>query len=126
MTPQWRELIRCDSLAEANVIATSIEAMEFEIGLRSSYSDEPLDAAAIEDLQARGDADVGGPFVIEARAEDYDDLAGVVEEIRAEQGEFDERLEHRDRAVGVARRGMFLVLLAGAMALAAYLFLRGA
>ena len=113
MTPQWRELTRCDSLAEAHLIATSIEAMEFEVRLRSASADEPLAAAA-------------GPFVVEARAEDRDDLAGVLEEILAEQGEFDERLERRDRAIECTRRGFFLVAIAGALAVEAYLWLRGA
>ncbi len=119
MSRDWRELTRCDSLAEAHTIATSIEAMEYDVRLRTAFSDEPIDIAAMSN-----DPDASGPFVIDARGADWADLAGVLQEIIAEQFEFDDGLRRRDRAVNRVRWTLLSVALAGGVVTVLYLVLR--
>ncbi|MHC4948275.1 MAG: hypothetical protein ACYTG1_08435 [Planctomycetota bacterium] len=80
----WRVLRRFDDPVEAQAVATSIAAMEFEVRL------------AGRGRPVRGDDGPQPPYVVEVRPEDWPDL-----EILHEQSAFDERV--RARAGGGAR-----------------------
>lgn len=96
----WREIWRCDDLAEARAIATAIEAMEFPARLRSS-SGLPVEP---------GGESGTAPFVIDVDEASWPDLIEVVDEIAREQVDFDRSMERwRDHAC--RRRRAFLLLL---------------
>jgi hypothetical protein len=98
----WRELCRFDDLPLAQAVATSIEAMEFEVVLRSY--DGPL----------RADAAVATgrpPYVVQVVASEWGDLASVLEEIISEQQEFD-RLLFQRRVAGRHHRIVAVITLA--------------
>jgi len=76
----WRDLCWCEGLARARAIATTIAAMEYDVRLRHAAT--ALSVTAEEE-------DWGGPYVIEARAADWDELADVIDQIVDEQQQFD-------------------------------------
>ncbi len=110
-SPSWRVLYAGEGLARARVIATAIEAMEFEVRLCDVATDLPVEA-----LGANLDHD--GVYRIEARGEDWSDLAEVLEQIIEEQSEFDAFLEHRDSSVLNAQRVFLGVVVALVIVLA--------
>ena len=76
----WRDLYWCEGLARARAIATSIAAMEYDVRLRNAATALPV----MDDEE-----DWGGGYVIQARTEDWSDLADVLDQIIDEQQEFD-------------------------------------
>ena len=107
----WRVLYAGEGLARARAIATVIEAMEFEVRLCDVATDLPVEA-----LEA--DLDKDGVYRIEARGEDWSDLAEVLEQIIAEQSDFDALLERRDRSVLSAQRVVLGVVVVAVIVLA--------
>jgi hypothetical protein len=108
----WRELTRCDDLAEAGAIATSIAAMEFDVRIRDLGTGVVIGDEHHPGVGHDGGAVdvVNGPCVIEARAEDWADLTDVLDQIVDEQGAFDAHLERRDDLARRARR-LFMLLM---------------
>ena len=105
----WRPLRFCAELSEAQTIATSIAAMEFEVRLVDGATGRILESEKPEH-------DPRGPFAVEVPAEHFDDLAGVLDQIMDEQQEFDSFLESwRVRSSRAVR--WFLLLAAAAMLL---------
>jgi hypothetical protein len=106
-------LYRSNDLAEAQAVAVSILAMEFDARLISGAP------ARLED-GACGPHDDDGPgpppYSIEVRADHWPDLAEVLPEIIDEQREFDRRCElacaERER-----KQAALLIVLGGATAL---------
>ena len=84
----WRELCRFDDPLLARAVATSIEAMEFDVLLRAADSPPGGDEASSSGRP---------PYVVQVVASEWGDLADVLEEIIAEQQEFD-RMVIRHRA----------------------------
>ncbi len=84
MQSMWRVLARFDDPGLASAVATTIAAMEFEVRLEQ-------------------------PSVVEVMEDDQADLAEVLDEIVAEQQEFDRLLEEkRNRA---ERSGVLILLI---------------
>lgn len=110
-SPSWRVLYAGEGLAKARVIATAIEAMEFEVRLCDVATDLPVEAMD-ENL------DDDGVYRIEARGDDWSDLADVLEQIIAEQSDFDALLERRDRSVLSVQRVFLGVVVALVIVLA--------
>src|SRR5262245_51405767 len=79
----WRQLARFDDPGLASAVATTIAAMEFEVRLED-------------------------PTIVEVLEHDQADLADVLEEIVAEQQEFDRLLEEKRRSA--ERAGIILLL----------------
>jgi hypothetical protein len=76
----WRELCRFDDPMLARAVATALEAMEFDVHLRG----------AGHPPGAEETADFGRPpYVVQVVASEWADLTDVLEEIIAEQQEFD-------------------------------------
>jgi hypothetical protein len=65
-------------------ICTAIAAMEFDVRLRNAATALPV---------GDDEKDWGGGYVVETRAADWPDLAGVLDEIIEEQREFDAFLD---------------------------------
>ena len=101
----WRELYRCDELSRAGVVATSIAAMEFDVRLRDAGTGRYLDQPGSEGEPRRG------PYAVETRAGDWEDLASVLDAIIEEQSQFDAYLLERDRRTGRAQRSFLLLLI---------------
>ena len=76
----WRELACFDDLSQARAVATAIAAMEFEVRL--------IDARGAE-VRAEYELTYDGPFPLQVSAADRAALAEVIDEIIAEQAEFD-------------------------------------
>jgi hypothetical protein len=100
----WRELCRFNDPLLARAVATSIEAMEFEVLLRAGDDPRGIDGAP-----RPGRA----PYVVEVGADVWGDLADVLQEIIEEQQEFDRMLIQR-RAVGRHGRIVTVIGLVGA------------
>jgi hypothetical protein len=85
----WRELCRFEDPLLAHAVATSIEAMEFDVLLRAAGG--PF---------GREHATSAGrpPYVVQVAASAWGDLVEVLEEIIAEQEEFDRMLMQRRTA----------------------------
>ncbi|MHC4210880.1 MAG: hypothetical protein ACYSWT_14325 [Planctomycetota bacterium] len=100
----WRELCRFDDLPLARAVATSLEAMEFDVLLRTADSTpEGVPAPPYGPP----------PYVVQVVASEWGDLADVLEEIVAEQREFD-RMVNRHRAASRHSRIVTVIVLAGA------------
>ncbi|MHC4427091.1 MAG: hypothetical protein ACYS0D_00605 [Planctomycetota bacterium] len=82
----WRELCRFDDPLLAHAVATSIEAMEFDVLLRAAGGPTGAEQAAYHGQP---------PYVVQVVASDWGDLAEVLQEIIAEQQEFDRMLLQR-------------------------------
>jgi hypothetical protein len=80
----WRDLHWCEDLVQARTIATAIAAMEFDVRVRNAATALPV---------GDDEEDWGGGYVVETRAADWPDLAGVLDEIIEEQREFDAFLD---------------------------------
>ena len=100
----WRELCRFDELPLARAVATSLEAMEFDVLLRAADSPPEGDQAPPYGRP---------PYVVQVVASEWGDLADVLEEIIAEQREFD-RMVNRHRAASRQSRIVTVIVLAGA------------
>lgn len=100
----WRELLRCDHLAQAHVLATTIESMEFDVRLRHVATGRRVQ------LDAGPPEPAPGPYLLEVRAEEWSDLVDVVDQIVEEQGDFDDALVHRDGLMRRYQRGFILAL----------------
>ena len=99
--PHWVELHRYEGLGEARTIVTCIAAMEFEVQLRDLATGRPVEPE---------DEGAGGPYVIDARPADREDLADVLGEIVDEQREFDEFID-RWHTTTNRRMRIFLVVM---------------
>ena len=125
----WRELYRTNDPALAHTVATCIEGMEFDVrvrdalgrvidGTREQESDATTPAAA--DLRQ---ASLKPPFAIDVDENEWDELREVLQELIAEQTEFDRKLEvARLRSARVAQLIILSVMtvaaaIAGASAL---------
>jgi hypothetical protein len=82
----WRELCRFNDPLLAHAVATSIEAMEFDVVLRAAGGPPGTNEAAHPGQP---------PYVVRVVASEWGDLAGVIEEIITEQQEFDRMLLQR-------------------------------
>lgn len=100
----WRELCRFDDLPLARAVATSLEAMEFDVLLRAADGPPEGDPAPPHGRP---------PYVVQVVASDWGDLADVLQEIIAEQREFD-RMIIRQRAASRHSRIVTVIFLAGA------------
>jgi hypothetical protein len=100
----WRELCRFDDLPLARAVATSIEAMEFDVVLRPDESPPGVVEASPEP---------GPPYVVQVVASEWGQLAEVLEEIIAEQRDFD-RMIARRQVAGRHSRIVTVIILAGA------------
>lgn len=105
----WRELMRCDDSRLANIVAITIASMEFDV----RCTEFELDAAAMRRLPKPQ------PYVIEVLERDWHDLIGVLNELIAEQLEFDAYLDSRDRSIGRNHRRLLIALAVVVGALAA-------
>ncbi|MDY7109180.1 MAG: hypothetical protein SYC29_11150 [Planctomycetota bacterium] len=99
----WRDLHWCEDLVQARTIATAIAAMEYEVRVRNVATARPV---------GEDEEDWGGGYVVETRAADWPDLAGVLEEIIDEQREFDAALEAWHGRMGRLHR-IFLGVVVG-------------
>ncbi len=99
---QWRDLFRCDGLPQARAVATSIEAMEYDVRVIDVATGRPVTDAA--------GADPGGGFVVQTRPEEAVELHEVLDQIIAEQVDFDDYLDRRDE-VRLSRQRVFLGVL---------------
>jgi len=88
----WRTLYRCDDLMQARAVATSIEAMEYEVQIRFGEGDE-----ATTDGERDISAEFKGPFSVQVPERDWPELARVLDEIVQEQVEFDQQIQQRQR-----------------------------
>ena len=96
----WRELWLSDDLVEACAVSTTILAMEYE--------------ARLVDRDGRGvgpGSDSSGPFRVYVREADWPQLSEVVEEIVAEQAEFDQYLEGWRSLASRLHRALLLALI---------------
>ena len=93
----WRELARFDDLRLARIVATSIAAMEFEVRLT-----DRADAAGIRRSAAL--------YAVEVDAEDWADLAEVLDEIIDEQEEFDRALTRAQTRCAPAPAVIFITV----------------
>lgn len=100
----WRELCRFDDPLLAHAVATSIEAMEFDVLLGAAGGPRGKDEAAPPGQP---------PYVVQVVASDWGDLADVLEEIISEQQEFDRMLLQR-RAACRHSRIVTVIVLTGA------------
>ena len=100
----WRELCRFDDPLLARAVATSIAAMEFEVRL-----DGRLGARPDAERQTTGRP----PYVVRVVADDWSDLAEVLDEIIHEQVEFD-RLLAEGQTAGRHARLIAIITLTGA------------
>ncbi|MHC4083428.1 MAG: hypothetical protein ACYSU2_19120 [Planctomycetota bacterium] len=100
----WRELCRFDDPLLARAVATSIEAMEFDVLLRPAGTPS-----------GTGDAAPPGrpPYVVQVVASEWGDLVEVLDEIITEQQEFDRMLLQR-RAACRHSRIVTVIALTGA------------
>jgi hypothetical protein len=100
----WHVLHRSPLLEEAHVVATSIEAMEFDVRLRHAVTGRVVET---------GDEtpELRGPYVVEVRPGDCDDLADVLEAIIDEQGDFDRALAKRNGRVLRLQRILLLAMI---------------
>jgi hypothetical protein len=109
----WRELYRTSELSLAHTIATCIEGMEFEVRLRDALGREVSDV--VDEGSAKSQASIRPPFVIHVREQDWAALREVLDDLIAEQEEFDDKLAAAARrSTRVAR-----VVILSAIALAA-------
>jgi hypothetical protein len=79
----WRELARFNDLHQARAIATSVASMEFESRL--------IDARG-NDICVEYELTYDGPFAVQVPAGHWAELRDVIDELIAEQMEFDVRL----------------------------------
>jgi len=100
----WRELCRFNDPLLAHAVATSIEAMEFDVVLRAAGG-TPGPDEAVHPGQP--------PYVVRVVASEWGDLAGVIEEIITEQQEFDRMLLQR-RVACRHSRAVTVIALTGA------------
>jgi len=97
----WRELACFDDLHQARAIATAIAAMEYEVRLIDARGGEVR-----PDLELAYNA----PYALQVPAAERAELADVIDEIVAEQMEFDVRLAaFHDRAS--RRQRLFLAFM---------------
>jgi hypothetical protein len=112
----WRELYRTNDPALAHTVATCIEGMEFDVRVRDAIGCV-IDGSDEEGGSANPHAPFKPPFAIDVRSEDWAGLRGVLDELIAEQVEFDSKLEvDRQRAARVAQ----LLILSAVTLLAAF------
>ena len=100
----WRELCRFNDPLLARAVATAIEAMEFDVVLRTGDDPRGIDGAPRPGRT---------PYVVEVGAADWGDLTDVLQEIIDEQQEFDRLLIQR-RAAGRHGRIVAVIGLVGA------------
>jgi len=99
--PSWRELYRTSDASMAQTVATCIEGMEFEVRLRDALGRE-IDTPNDDGSEAHEQHTP--PFVIEVHASDWPALRDVLNDLIAEQREFDAKLEaDRRRSMRVAQ-----------------------
>ena len=96
----WRELACFDDLRLARIVATSIAAMEFEVRLA-----DRADAAGI-----RRSAPREAPYAVEVDADDWADLAEVLDEIIDEQEDFDRALTRAQTRCAPAPAVIFITV----------------
>ena len=84
-TTPWRELHRTSDSQELLAIVTSIAAMEFETRC-VDCAGRPV---------ALSELDGPGPYIVQVPADDHAELLDVLDEIIAEQDEFDADLRRR-------------------------------
>ncbi|MHC5022444.1 MAG: hypothetical protein ACYTGG_00840 [Planctomycetota bacterium] len=108
LEPAWRDLYRCECPVRARAVATSIASMQFDVRLLGD------DGRDIND---------GWPenvtFIVRVPESDWDQLAAVLDEIIAEQEDFDDFLRDRDDRVGRAQRRFIVAMVILLAALAA-------
>lgn len=123
--PIWRELYRTDDVSDALTVVTTIAAMEFDVRWRSTEPEADREGNETRpDLGhqryprcLRGcltDIEIGlPPYIIEAPADDLRDLRDVIDDIQAEQWEFEtDYVEHRvwrDRTVVLGTVGLVMI-----------------
>lgn len=98
-TTPWRELFRSDDLTAARSVLVSIASMEFEVRLRA-IGRAPREVPSrlfARDRLGNDDQSEHAPFVVEVLADDWRELADVLDQIVDEQASFDRRLERRQR-----------------------------
>ena len=80
----WRELYRTADLGVARTVATTVASMEFDVQILANNGREV-------------DSDDPGPppYSVQVDEDHHRDLLGVVDEILAEQDEFDEFIARR-------------------------------
>jgi hypothetical protein len=100
--------MRFDDARLANIVTVTIASMEYDARLRRV--EDPTGLRRLPAVQ---------PFVVEVRAEDWQELAEVLSDLIDEQLEFDEYLERRDRMVGRSQRRLLLLMVVVVSALAA-------
>lgn len=101
----WRELHRTSDARDALRVLTCIAAIEFDVRCVDGLGE-------VVDLS---DAAGGGLWIIQVRAEDHPELMEVLDEIIAEQDEFDAALDQQDRrrrfVMSLAVAGSILTML---------------
>ncbi len=102
----WRELFRSNDPNEVHNVAMTIAAMGFD--LRCS------DASGAFELTEE-EPDGRPPYILQVPAEHVPELHPVLEDIVAEQNEFDEMLAQRDRQGRRMRQRLALIVLISAM-----------
>ena len=85
----WTELCRCDDPRQARTIVTTIGAMEFPVRLVNAAT------GGVVDPPEGGET---GLWVVQVQGEHRADLIGVLDEMLAEQAEFDRAMEARKEA----------------------------
>ena len=109
LDPAWCELWRTDDLLEARAVSTTNLAMEYEARLIDRDGN---------DLEALSEENA--PYRVQVRESDWPELSEVVEEIVAEQAEFDTYMQGWRSFVHRLHRAFLLVLIAIVILLAIF------
>lgn len=104
----WRELMRCDDPRLAQIVTITIASMEFDV----RCIEFELDEAALRRLPRPQ------PYVIEVLEDNWHELVSVLNELIAEQLEFDAYLDQRDRSISRNQQRLLIALavIVGALA----------
>lgn len=110
---QWRVLLNATEKTRALRLQTCLLAMEFDVRLADASGRWTSEESDEEDGHA-ADAHPGDDARLQVlvRVEDWENLRGVMDEILAEQDEFDRRLELRRRRI--VRYGLVTLAAGGA------------
>jgi len=110
-TDVWRELFRSDDHGIVQCLVTCLLAMEYDVCLRDDRGDITLDVW--NDREAR--SSIVGAVSIDVRRRDHDDLHEVLDELIAEQRDFDACIDDQVQYEAMfVRTALAVVLLAGA------------
>lgn len=105
--PSWRALFSSDDPDRVRAVATTIASMGFEV--RCSNESHPSRALDGDDIEHQ-------PREVCVREEDFPELIEVLDEIIAEQAEFDQQL--KERRWRVQKRIALALVIAAMLALA--------